>query len=333
MAKSAFPSTLGGLYKLDPDEDCFIPGIDGEPEFALLNQQWRVAEQMLESDISSVLLDGIIQPIIIRKRKDGRAEVIAGRQRVRWAREANKRLSADGAPLITVPALNDTLSKTEAIAVRKMVVENSHRVETNLMQRSDDAWALLCTMGETDYTACSKDSLQAAADHMRCSVATLRNYLALQNLGETAKTAAAGRTLPLNALVVLADLPEDQQEVKVLELHAAKASGATNADIIEDARTARDEAGLNNGAVAKQRRKAKAEASEADAEAIKETNGLRMGQIRRVLRLALEDRKEGSGAGTSLSDDHLKLLKVIVGEAEPRFVKGLTELLNRTTRE
>lgn len=353
-ARGAYARMMGGLYGLDPLLECFVPGVDGDPEFPELNQKWRVLAPIDESDVLSVMEDGVIEPIVVRKRKDGRAEVIDGRQRVRWARIANERFAAQGAEPMLINCINQAKDTTPAIAVRKMLVTNYHRVEVSLMQRSQDAWTRLKTLGEADPASASKDSLEACANSMKCSVATVRNYLMLQSLCDEGQHLAAEGRLPLNALVVVARLPEDKQERVLRELAANKGAGWTNAQLVEHARLARDAAGVPPGSTAYDVVLDDVEADESmpddapgeqvpnpvqapakpkksrEAPAARETSaGLRMAQVRAVLRLALADRKAGTGAGMSLPDDALKMLKVILGEGKPSTVKGLTELLGR----
>lgn len=332
-AKGAFPHLLGAHYALDPIAELFIPGVDGEPEFKSLDQRWRALEPIDETDVLDVLKHGIVQPIRVRKRKDGKAEVTAGRQRARWIRAANERLLAEGvAPeaLMRIPVILDS-SKDEAILARKMRSENYHRVEPSIMQKSDDAWSACVLAGETDPTSVSKDTLQEIAVSMRCSVSTVRNYIALQRLSDKAKRAAANRELGVNVLVALADLSEDEQDARLDDFFAKKASGATNADLVEAARNARDESAGSGVTAPESKRKTTPEGSGAadDGGAPK---GLRMAQVKALLRLAKLDRESGHGAGTSLSDDVVRFLEIVVGDAKPSRLKGVTELLNRAAK-
>jgi hypothetical protein len=360
-SKSAFPHTLGGLYKFDPHEDLFIPGVDGVPEFPRLVQKWRAKETIDPTDIESVIAHGVMQAIRVRKRKDGKAEVIDGRQRVRWARVANDQLRAEGVPenrLIKVPGIND-MDRDESVAVRKMAALNYHRVDPNLMQRSDDSWQMIKDMGESDPTAVSKSSLQAAASEMRCSINTVRNYVALQLLIPMAQDVAATGGLPLNALVALARMTDDQQFLSVTRLLASKSEGSTNEKLVEMARGTRDvtEDGpvLDDGEVDEEGEgegdegegttvddavegavvegeapaKPKKTTKKKKAAEVAAPSGLRMSQAKGMLRLAQSDRKLGHGAGMSLPDDAIKMLRVLVGDAEARVLKGATELLNR----
>lgn len=345
-AKGAFPHLLGGFYALDAAVETFIPGVDGEPEFPSLDQKWRVVEPIDQSDVDSVIEEGgNIEPVVVRKRKDGRAEIVDGRQRARWIRAANVFLEGQGLPPLKLKALLQDKNMTEAVAHRKMLASNYHRVEPSAMQKSDDAWGRCVLLGETDATTVSKATLQAVASLMRTSVSTVRNYIALQRLSDKAKRAAANRELGINVLLPLADLSEDEQDARLDDFFAKKAGGATSADLVEAARTARDESTTGSGVTAPESRKQGAGSGSADNGngngtgnggsadgAGQAPKGLRMAQVKALLRLAKADREAGHGAGMSLSDDVVKFLEIVVGAKPPARLKGVTELLHRAAK-
>jgi ParB-like chromosome segregation protein Spo0J len=338
VAKGAFPNLLGGDYALDPIVELFIPGIDGEPEFPTLNQRWRSVEEIDETDVLDVMENGVIEPLIIRKRKDGRGEVIDGRQRGRWARIANERLVSEGAPPHRLRCiLQDKSTTTEVVAQRKMMSANYHRVDPSVMQKSEDAWNRCALLGETDPQSVSLATLKQVAVTMRCSPNAVRNYLKLQLLVPEVQAMAAKREITLNALVALAGMPEDEQETKAKTLRDAKQAGATSAQIVEAARSARDQSEAESGSGVTATDKVKVGKASAGkpgkAPPPPEDDGalkpLRPGQVRAMLRLALADIEAGAGAGKSLNADVIKLLKIINGDAKPATLKGVTELLGR----
>lgn len=85
------------LFRIAPEKLC-IPGYDDSQE----GDPYRNALPIDPAMVLSVMALGVLEPIIVRKRPDGVLEVIAGRQRTRHAREANRRLLAEGEHPITV---------------------------------------------------------------------------------------------------------------------------------------------------------------------------------------------------------------------------------------
>ena len=321
-SKGAFPNMLGGSYRLDPLTEIFIPGVDGDPEFPTLNQKWRAIETIDESDVESVLRNGVITPIEVRKRKDGRGEVVDGRQRSRWARLANERLLAKDPNAIPITIRAVLIGEgNEALVHQRTVETGYHRVAPSPMQQSQDAVVTLSLMGETDLDNIATSSLKEVASRLRCSVDKVRNLVKLQKLAPAVQAMVADRSLQMTVALGLLDLTEEEQVAKAKEFAAKRAAGVGSADMIEQQRREReqgdDEGNEGTGQTA------------APPKAAATSKGLRMGQIKGLLRLIEADREAGSGAGCSVDDAVVRFIKVALGKAEPKTSAGMTELLNR----
>ena len=88
-----------------------------------------------ENLVLNIMHHGVIEAVIINKNPEtGTVDVVAGRQRVRAAREANKRLRAQGLEPIQVPA---TVRRAEAADLAGiMVSENEIREGDTAMGRA-----------------------------------------------------------------------------------------------------------------------------------------------------------------------------------------------------
>src|SRR3989337_1776752 len=103
MSKSAIDAPRANLFLVDPD-DLVVIGLDTNAKS--LNDHYlfdaTVREPIDETLVASIMTHGIIQPITVQKDGD-KILVVAGRRRVRHAREANVRLKKAGAPPVSVP--------------------------------------------------------------------------------------------------------------------------------------------------------------------------------------------------------------------------------------
>lgn len=327
-SKGAFPNMLGGFYRLDASTEVFIPGVDGAPEFASLDQKWRAVEPIDASDVESVIVDGVILPAVVRKRKDGRAEVIDGRQRARWVRAANaKILAADpNAIPIPLPVRLEDAKASEARAFGRTMSTNYHRVDVSPMQASEDAIRMLQLLGESDLENVSTSSLRDVASRMRSSTATVKSLIALGRLDERVQALVASRVLPKVFALTLVDLDAEEQ---VQRADAAVASGSSAASLI-DAANLRDVVGEGTGEIVDEVEQPTRKPREAKDEAKRKPLSIR--QVRGALRLILEDKAAGAGAGVDISDDVVKALRIVVGDVGPSALSGVTNILNRLAK-
>lgn len=155
----------------------------------------RILRPLEESDILNVIDLGIIQPVVLKK--DGPRNVVqAGRQRVRWAREASKRL---GMP-VKVPCVFRTGTDMDHLKV--MISENQHRTEDDFENMARKCQTLM------KYGASEED----AAVTMRCTTAAIRNWMKYFDLSPEVQDAMKKGAITGSAAVQLADLPRAEQK-------------------------------------------------------------------------------------------------------------------------
>jgi ParB family chromosome partitioning protein len=119
-------------------------------------------EVALQELADSIRTQGIIQPIIVRKKSDGRYEIIAGERRWRAARLAG---------LETIPAIVRELEDKPALAIA--LIENIQRQDLNVLE---EAIALQRLLEEFSLT---QEEVATAVGKSRSTVANILRLLKL----------------------------------------------------------------------------------------------------------------------------------------------------------
>lgn len=175
--------------------------------------EWPVQEAM----VRSVMIHGVIEPVIVRKnglKKDGSpiVEVVDGRQRVKAALEANKRLKAEGSNPIRVPAVSRSGEDVALMGV--MITANEIRRGDEIVVKAKKAQRLI------DNGATEED----AADQFGVDVATIKNWLVLGDCCADVIKAISSGELAVDVARKMAKLSrEDQKEL----LEKMRKKGAT----------------------------------------------------------------------------------------------------------
>lgn len=167
--------------------------------------------------VRNVMVHGILEPVIVRKNGEKKGEpqieVIAGRQRVRWAMEANKLLVAEGKQPIRVPATLKRGDSSDFMGI--MISENEIRKGDTPLVRASKVQRYL-------NTGRSEDD---AAVMFGVAVTTVRDWLALLDCDATVQKAVEKGTIAATiAARQLSKLPREEQKAA---LDALVASGAT----------------------------------------------------------------------------------------------------------
>lgn len=213
------------LLKFDP-EDLFLVTDEKHPLY-----DPRVNKPLDENLVKNIMMFGVIEPIIVRRNgesKDGKAimEVVAGRQRVRCAREASKRLVAEGKEGVLVPAIVKRGDDQRLFGV--LVSENEMRSGDSTVEKAKKLQRYLDMGGDEDQAAVT----------FGVTKTTIRNYLALLDCDKSVQKAVDdGLITPSLAISEFSKMSREEQKEALTKLLA---SGATKgAKGRENARAAR----------------------------------------------------------------------------------------------
>lgn len=210
MAKNSIDAygALGKSNVLMFDPDCLTLVTD--PASPLYDS--RVHMPVDEALVLNIKALGVLQAISIAKNAEtGLVEVVAGRQRVKAAREANRRLRAEGGVLIQVPAIP---RKDRGVSLTSvMVSENELRQADTPMGRAEKMVKLL-GLGRTEADLCVL---------FGCGLPTVKSTLALLNATDAVQTAVQSGAINLGHAKALVKLEPAEQREKVAALVAAGA--------------------------------------------------------------------------------------------------------------
>lgn len=208
MGGQAFSGPRVNGFLLEP-ESLVIVGIDIPRYDAQGNEHPRYDERvecpLREEFVLNVMALGVKKNILVTK-VDGRAFVVDGRQRVRAAREANKRLVARGELPMRVPVVQqkgeESLLAAIAVATNEFNLEDTPLVKARKAQRLRD-------LGRTDAEI---------AIAFGVTPKTIQNWAKMDGLSLPVKQAVEAGKLDASAAVHLHDLPVVQQRAQLDEL-------------------------------------------------------------------------------------------------------------------
>lgn len=151
---------------------------------------------------------GVLEPIIVtRDTETGDVLVIDGRQRVRHALEANKRLDAAGLPLLLVPA---TTRKGDDDAALMSIM-----VATNEIRQADPPMVRAAKMQRMKARGMDDANVALA---FGCTTKTVESHLSLLDCAKPVQKAVEGGFIGITDAKYLSRLTPDQQKAKVEEL-------------------------------------------------------------------------------------------------------------------
>ena len=176
----------------------------------------RVHWPVNEALVRSIMLSGVIHPILVR-RNGPRFEVVDGRQHTKAAVEANRRLVKEGKPRVKVvvfPRGGQDREHTWA-----MVAGNVGAASDDHLLRAGKAQRLL----HLGYT------IDEVATMHHVTRETVENWLKLNDLHGSVRAYVARGKVKYTVAMRLAALPREEQVPKLREILAA---GATNANAV-----------------------------------------------------------------------------------------------------
>lgn len=209
------------LLLFDPDH-VVIVGLDTPdgPEHPLWDE--RIKMPVDETDVLNVLAHGIIEPASVRRNGERRGkpivEVLDGRQRTRWLREANKRLRKAGKDPMRLPATVKRGDDKQVTALQ--ISANEIRKGDTPLVRAQKIKRYL-DRGATEHEA----AISAGVDR-----ATVKNLLALLDCADEVQRAVEAGTIGATlAAKEFSGMPRADQRValtKLIEAGVTKGAAA-----------------------------------------------------------------------------------------------------------
>lgn len=174
----------------------------------------RVNLPLDEALVRNIMCNGVIEPVVVRqngKSEDGTpvVEVVDGRQRVRCAIEANKRLTAEGKEPVQVSIVRRRGEVGDLFGV--MISANELRRDDGIMVKARKLSRYM-VMGRSE---------EDAATQFGCSVPTVRNLLSLLELHSDVQKAIERDALPATVAKELHSVPQEEQPAALEKLIAS----------------------------------------------------------------------------------------------------------------
>lgn len=196
----------GTLYHADPD-DLVIIGLDDIDDESTLN------DERLDLPLDPDLLDDIMQygiqenTVGRKNRATGKIEMVDGRQRVRCAREANRRFNEMGERPITVPVV---LVEGDDDLMFELQIVLNRRVESTPLMQARTAQRYLMRV----------KSKKLVCQLFRISEATLENWFTLIQMAPEVHEAIDSKQISSHQALQFAKLTRPRQKEAVKQLIA-----------------------------------------------------------------------------------------------------------------
>ena len=170
----------------------------------------RVHDPIDDAMVRNIMAVGIIQPIVIARDWDtGQNLVVAGRQRVKNAREANRRLRERGEATILVPAVIRKFGEGLGSDLAAVAVSE------NEIRRPDGAMVKARKMQHLETMG---HDVKSIALHFGVNELTVKNHLALIGCSKPVQKAIEGQYIGITDVQYLSRLTPAQQTAKVEEI-------------------------------------------------------------------------------------------------------------------
>ena len=186
----------------------------------------RVKNPLDEKLVLNVMHEGIIQPISCKREGDN-ILVAAGRQRVRAAIEANKRLKAAGKELIKVPIV--IRQGNEKVMFGIMISENELRRDDDPLTKSDKL---------VRYQQITQAGDEEAAVVFGVDVQTVKNWQKLKGCVVDVRKAVERGQIPATAAARLSGKASEEQKKALQELLESGRPTVANAERVASGKKA-----------------------------------------------------------------------------------------------
>lgn len=273
-------------------EHLVIIGLDTDDDASHVLHDPRINDPIDEKMVLNIKAYGVFEPVLTQKLPDGRVVVLDGRQRVRCAREANRRLKAEGAEVMRIPVANPKRGDL-ATATGIMISSNEIRRDDSMAVKAAKAQKLHNQFGRT---------VEEIAVMFGVSNVTIYSWLKLEDAAPEVQKAIEDGELSTSAGVKLATLPQAVQVEKLAQLKARAPKSKNGKPKV-------------GTALIQQSKKA-----DRNHEAAQHLPGKRiLGRIAR----------DGKAAG--LSSDFVAGVRFAMGELDANRIAGLHAFLNQKT--
>ena len=190
----------------------------------------RATAPLDEALVKNVMVYGVKEPVLCRKTGE-RLEVVAGRQRVRAAVEANRRLAEEGKEPIAVRCITEIGDDAEMAGI--LILENECRTEDSPLLRAKKLQRYLA-MGRTE---------EQAANVFGRPVAYIRSLNKLLSTTKAVQKAVGEGRLSVSSAAKLSELmPEGQDEELKTLLEGGEEARATFAKVFTRVQSAKGKA-------------------------------------------------------------------------------------------
>lgn len=192
MAKTAFENRTNA-YSFDPEELVLVT----DRKHPLYDP--RIELPLDEALVRNIMCNGVIEPVVIAKQHD-QPVVVDGRQRVRAAVEANRRLGAEGKELVRVTAVIRRGDESNLFGVS--ISANENRQDDTPLGRAQKC-ARYLAMGRSE---------EEAAITFGVTLNCVRQWLKVLECSPVVRKAVEEGKIAASAAAQLADLEPDEQE-------------------------------------------------------------------------------------------------------------------------
>lgn len=192
MGTKAFASQANA-YQFDPSELVLIT----DPKNPLYDP--RINLPLDEGLVRNIMFQGVIEPVVIVKQND-KPVVVDGRQRVRCALEANKRLKEQGKEPVRVVAVVRRGTETDLFGVS--ISANENRQDDTPMGRAQKC-ARFLAMGRSE---------EEAAVTFGVSNTCIKQWMKMLETTPAVRKAVEAGKLSASAAAQLANLDADEQD-------------------------------------------------------------------------------------------------------------------------
>ncbi len=185
----------------EPAEQSSLPSRDVDPEKIDPNPHQprkQIGPATLAELAASLKSNGIIQPLVVKPKPDGRYELIAGERRLRAAKLAK---------MPTVPVVLRQVDTYEQ--AQMALVENIQREDLNPLDRAEAYRALQKQLGLT---------VQEVAGRLGEERTTIQHYVRLLDLYPAVQQLVRDGALPLGHAKILAGVPDEAEQLRLADL-------------------------------------------------------------------------------------------------------------------